>query len=227
MPVPPIRRSLLLFAGCTLLGLTACTGDRPRPVFVVIESGNEAYEDGNYELAAAEYREAVSRRQAEWEARMGLAKALLGLNRADEAREQAELVYSIRPNDPAAIELLARTMLESGDTAGMEALLRSRANDTGSPDDWLTLGMMMAEAGDADAAEVALTTAATVDRGQTLRYQKALADFYLSVGDNAQALTRYRMALYINPADEPTRQAIRSLGEIPGPTMALTPREAL
>ncbi|MFI4853365.1 MAG: tetratricopeptide repeat protein [Phycisphaerales bacterium JB065] len=227
MPATQIRRSLLLLASCALLGLSACTGDRPRPVFVVIESGDEAYEDANYELAAAEYREAVTRRPAKWEARMGLAKALLSLGRPEEAREQAELVYSIRPNDPEAIELLAHTMLEAGDAASMEALLRSRANDTGSADDWLMLGMLMAEAGDADAAEVALTTAATVDQGQTLKYQKALADFYLAVGDNAQALTRYRMALFIDPADESTRQAIRSLGEIPGPTMAIKPREAL
>jgi len=222
MPSSSIIRSLALTVG--LLALSAC--NQQRPVFVVVQSGDQALENQDYQLAAAEYREAVSRRQAEWEARMGLTRALLGLGRPAEAREQAELVYSIRPDDPAVVELLAETMLASGDAAGMESLLRSRANDSNAPNDWLTLGKLLARAGDADAAEVALLTAATADQGQSLRYQKALADFYLAVGDNAEALTRYRMALYIDPANEPTRSAIRSLGQIPGPTLALPPREA-
>jgi tetratricopeptide (TPR) repeat protein len=224
MPLPTFRRSLFVLAGCSVLSLSACA--QPRPVFVVIESGDDALASADYTLAAAEYREAVSRRPAEWEARLGLSKALLALDRADEAREQAELVYSVRPNDPQAVEVLAQSMLESGDAAGMEALLSGRANETNSPDDWLLLGQLLAMAGDADAAEVALLTAATIDQGQSLKYQRALADFYLAVGDNAQALTRYRMALYLDPADEPTREAIRALGEIPGPTLALPPREA-
>lgn len=224
MPLPTFRRSLFVLAGCSVFALSACA--QPRPVFVVIESGDDALASADYTLAAAEYREAVTRRPAEWEARLGLSRALLALARADEAREQAELVYSVRPNDPAAVEVLARAMLESGDTAGMEALLSGRANETGAAGDWLLYGQLLAEAGDADAAEVALTTAATVDQGRSHRYQKALADFYLAVGDNAQALTRYRMALYLDPADEPTREAIRALGEIPGPTLALPPREA-
>lgn len=225
MPSTTLLRSLVLSATAGLLGLSACA--EQRPVFVVVESGDQALEDSDYTLAATEYREAVSRRPAEWEARMGLAKALLGLDRPAEAREQAEIVYSIRPDDPEAVELLAESMLASGDTAGMESLLRSRANDTNAAADWLLLGEMLARAGDVDGAEVALLTAATVDQGQSLRYQKALADFYLAVGDNAEALTRYRMALYLDPADEATRSAIRSLGQIPGPTLALPPREAL
>lgn len=217
-------RFVLLLAACLPLAFSACA--QQRPVYVVIESGQEAMEETNYELAATEFREAVSRRPGEMDARRGLAEALLALGRPDAAREQAELYYSTRPADPEAIELLATTMLRSGDTAGMEALIRGRANESGDPGDWLLLGHLLAEAGDADAAEVAFVTAATVDRGQSFKYQKALADFYLAVGDTAQALTRYRMALYIDPADEATRSVIRSLGQIPGPTMALPPLEA-
>lgn len=222
--LPPIRRIALLAITFSALLIAACA--KERPVFVVMESGQTALEEQNYELAAAEYREAVSRRPSEWRARKGLAKALLGLNRPAAAREQAELVYSIRPTDQEAIELLATSMLRAGDAAGMESLLRGRANETGNPDDWMLLGNLLAELGDADAAEVALLTAATADRGQTITYQRALADFYLSVGDNAEALIRYRMALFLDASDEPTRSAIRSLGQIPGPTMALQPREA-
>ena len=223
MPSMPLLRSLVLAAG--LACLSGCADERP--VFVVIESGDEALAASDYELAATEYREAVSRRPAEWQARMGLAEALLGLGRSAAAREQAELVYSVRPGDAAAVELLAETMLASGDTAGMDALLRSRANDTNASDDWLTLGQFLARAGDADLAETALLKAETVDQGRSLKYQTALADFYLEIGDNAEALTRYRMALFIDPADEATRAAIQALGQIPGPTLALPPREAL
>lgn len=217
-------RIALLLTLCMCSSLAACA--KERPVFVVVESGNEALENQDYTLAATEFRDAVSRRPGEVEGRIGLTRALLGLGRYAEAREQAELVYSTRPTDRVAIELLATSMLRSGDTAGMESLLRGRANETGQAEDWMLLGQLLAEAGDADAAEVALISAATVDRGQSLIYQKALADFYLAVGDNAQALTRYRMALFLDPANEEVRSAIRSLGEIPGPSMALPPREA-
>jgi len=226
MPSPLSHRVFALAAVCTSLMLSACTQERPRPVFVVVESADAALAEQDYTRAAAEYREAVSRRPAEWRARKGLAQALLGLNRPAEAREQAELVFSIRPNDPESIELLATTMLRSGDAAGMESLLRGRANESGNPDDWMLLADLLAETGDADAAEVAYLTAATTDQGRSIKYQLALADFYLSVGDNAEALTRYRMALYLDPADEHTRAAIRSLGQIPGPTLAIRPREA-
>jgi len=224
--MPSISSSNLIrvFALSLCAVLASCASERP--VFVVIESGDRALENRDYALAATEYREAVSRRPGEIEGRRGLAEALLALGRPAEAREQAEMVYSARPNDHEAIDLLARTMLRSGDAAGMETLVRGRANETGRAEDWHLLGQLLAEAGDADAAEVALTTAAKVDRGQSLRYQKALADFYLNLGDNAQALTRYRMALFIDPADVETRAAIRALGQIPGPTMALTPSEA-
>jgi tetratricopeptide (TPR) repeat protein len=224
MPSMSSSKLSRLFALSLCAFVASCASERP--VFVVIESGDRAFENNDYALAATEYREAVSRRPGEIEGRRGLAEALLALDRPDEAREQAEMVYSIRPNDHESINLLARTMLRSGDTAGMETLVRGRANETGRAEDWLLLGELLAEAGDADAAEVALTTAATVDRGQSLAYQKALADFYLNLGDTAQALTRYRMALYIDSADEQTRAAIRTLGEIPGPTMSLPPLEA-
>jgi len=222
---PSLRSQIVLvLAACVCSAVASCT--RERPVFVAVESGDRAFEREDYALAAAEYRDAVSRRPGEIEGRIGLTRALLALDRPAEAREQAELAYATRPTDQTVIELLATSMLRSGDTAGMVTFLRGRANETGSADDWLLLGQLLAEAGDADAAEVALTSAATVDRGQSLKYQRALADFYLALGDTAQALTRYRMALSLDPANEDIRGAIRSLGEIPGPSMALTPREA-
>lgn len=224
MPSMSSSKLIRVFALSLCAFVASCASERP--VYVVIESGDEALASQDYALAATEYREAVSRRPGEIEGRRGLAEALLALGRPAEAREQAEMVYSTRPNDHQSIDLLARTMLRSGDTAGMETLVRGRANETGRAEDWLLLGELLAEAGDADAAEVAFITAAKVDQGQSLIYQRALGDFYLNLGDNAQALTRYRMALFIDAADEQTREAIRALGEIPGPTLGLTPLEA-
>ena len=68
-------------------------------------------------------------------------------------------------------------------------------------------------------------TAARLDGGQTVEPQIALADFYLAAGDEEKAIRRLRMALGIDAENEIAIDKLRSLGEIPGPSFALTPEE--
>ena len=114
---------------------------------------------------------------------------------SSEAREQFELAYATRPDDPTVLELLSDSMLAAGDEADLYDLLHTRAEARQTAEAWFLLGRYMVQAGDIDVAERALLTAARMDGGQTAEVQVALADFYESVGDRENALERLRMAL--------------------------------
>lgn len=208
---------------CLLGGLSSCAVERPSSAMVA--SGHRAVERGNLELAEEEFLAAIEKRPGNIEARLALGELYLNTGRPELARAQFEVYRTLRPTDTAVLDLLAQAMLDAGDTGGLSTFVIERARDTGEVVDWIRAGDWLAQAGDADGAVLAYRTAARVDGGRSASVQKRLAEFHQSLGDDAAALRRYRMALYLDPNDEETRSAIRALGEIPGPTIALRPTE--
>lgn len=214
--------SSLALAGLLVIGGCA---NQPRALHMIEESGDRAAAQRDYATAAAEYRLILERRPGRWDVRQKLAETLLELDEAAEAREHAEVAYTLRPADPDIVDLLAEAMLESGDVAAMSRELRFAAEESGAAQDWFRLGVLLSRAGDDDAAERALLTAAQIDRGQSALYQQGLARFYAGLGDERRAVERYRMAYRLDPQSESINQAVRGMGYIPGPTFGMTPRE--
>lgn len=220
------RRSIqclfpLLAAGL----LTACETPGQRNIIRVEQSGQYYYSIGDYETAAREYAEVVNRSPGLWRTRIELARSYMKAGKYPEAREQLEIVYTSKPNEPGVLDLLAESMVASGDVDSMAGELRRQAEQRQTVADWMRLGVFMHKAGDHDSAEAALLTAARLDQGRNLGPQLALANMYRDVGETAAALDRYRMALYLKPRDPAISQAIRDLGAVPGPTYALVPVE--
>lgn len=213
---------LLLPALTLSLALTGCA---PVSVIALEEQAARASSRQQYDVAAAKYQQALDKSPGRVHSRVGLAKVQLETGRPKEARRNLELALAARPDDPEILDLLARSMVESGDHAAMYRLLRGRAEQRNTVADWMRLGTFAAKAGDADVAENALTTAATLDRGLTVEPQIALADFYESLGAEDKALRRLRMALYLDPANVEIQDRIRAMGQTPGPTFALQPVE--
>lgn len=207
----------------TFAGLVA--GCNTVSVISLEEQAARAERREEYETAASKYQRALDQSPGRVHSRVGLGRAQLELGQPREARRNLELALSARPDDQEILDLLAQAMVESGDNAAMYRLLRGRAEQRNTVADWMRLGKFAAKAGDADVAENALTTAATLDRGQTTAPQIALADFYESIGAEEKALTRLRMALYLDPANVTFQDRIRAMGETPGPTFALQPVE--
>jgi len=204
--------------------LAGCeNGQRSLPA--IRQSAEHAMYIKDYEKAVSEYGEIIQRRPEMYRDRLGQAQAYLAMGKPAEAREQLEIAYTIRPNDADVIDLLARAMLESGDLTSLAGELRANAEAKNRVWDWLLFGRYMFFAGDHDEAEKALLTAARLDRGQSVHPQLSLAELYQRAGDDAKALDRYRMALYLAPDDEKINNAIRAMGEVPGPTFALRPAE--
>lgn len=218
---------ILRFLPAALAALLLTAGCAQRSIPAVERSGDWAMDRADYATAAEEYGEVVERSPGRSHSRVGLGKALLELDRPAEARPHLEVAIQQRPNDPQVAELLAESMLGSGDVDAMRRFLRARANASADAADYILLGRFAARAGDVDEAERALKTAARLDRGMTVEPQLALADFYTSVGDNEAALDRLAMALWIDPLSTDIQERIRAMGETPGPTFARRPAEAL
>ena len=217
-----ITRRLAAVLLATPILLASC---QQRALHMVEASGERAMDRGDYVTAANEYSEVIERRPGNWQARVQLAKALMAMDLPAEARENLEVAYTVEPENEEVLNLLAEAMLESGDVGAMTTELRQRARTRNTVGDWMRLGIFLQKAGDLDGAEQALLTAARIDNGRSVEPQMALASLYREAGAEDAALRRLRMALYIDPENERVQQAIRSYGEIPGPTYVLVPEE--
>lgn len=217
---------LALIAATGTFGVTGCKSTQAqRALPMVQESAKRAYDFGDYDLSAKEYREIIMRRPGYWQDRMGLTKALLAAGQPAAAREQAEILYTSKPNRFDVLDLLARTMVESGDVESMARVFKEEAYARNNARDWLRYGWYMSKAGDADEGERALKRAAELDRGMNAGPQLALAELYRVAGDKPNAVLRLRMAQAIEPNNEEAREALLTLGEDPSPALAVVPAE--
>ena len=217
-------RTLFTFVLFVLtLAPLGCTTQRA--LHVVRDDGDKAFAREQFDVARADYHEVVERAPNDWEYRVKLADTLMLVGEPKLAQEQYAVVHGIRPHDDEIVEKFAESMFESGDHDRLISFLQRRAEDTQTVGDYLRLGWYAIETGDADLAQRALLTAARLDGGRTVEPQLALAEFYLAAGDEREAMRRLRMALGVDPENELVKSRIRALGEIPGPSFALTPDE--
>ncbi len=196
-----------------------------RPLGSVEADGDKAYAAGQYDKAVADYLEYVERRPGSGEVRHKLARTLLDVKQPTKAVEHAWVAFDAKPSDDDYVETLARSLYEASRTEELNKFLRDQVEDRGRVQDYLRLGRYAALTGDADGAELAFLTAARLDGGRTMAPQVALAKFYQSIGDKLSAFERLRMALYFDPQNAQVYQEIRRLGEVPGPTLILPPKE--
>lgn len=211
----------------TLAGCASQVSAEDRPVWVSVQKGNDALDEGNYSLARTYFRDAVDKYPGEPEARVGLATAQLELGNPSAARENMEIAFSANPEDPEVLDLLARAIVESGEAAAVIALLEPRTVDSNDWRDWHLYGKYIAIAGDPDTGEQALLRAAELSAGTEIEPHYELGNLYKGIGDADAALNRYRMALWVDFRDPRVQAAIESLGHIPGPSFVLTPPEAV
>ncbi len=212
-----------VLAGVLATGVGGCA--RKRPLSAVEENGDKAFARGNYDVAVADYLEYVERRPGSGEVQYKLARTLLEVKQPAKAVEHAWVAYDAEPQNDQYVETLARSLYDASRIEELNRLLRDQVEDRGRVQDYLRLGKYAALTGDADGAELAFLTAAKLDAGRTMSPQMALARFYMSIGDKLSAYERLRMALYFDPQNAQVYQEIRRLGEVPGPTLVLLPKE--
>ena len=216
------RLALAVF--CTAALASGC-GTTQRPLPKVLDDARHAYEFAQYDRAATDYREYIDRRPDTAEVRFELSRAYMLLGRPKQAREQLSVAHDVSPTNERYADALAEAYYQAGEIEPLLGFLSRRATERGNVEDFLRLGVYSAGVGHADEALAALTTAARLDRGRTIRPQLALADFYASVADRANELRRLCMALWLEPQNQVLWARIRAMGEVPGPALAIQPEE--
>lgn len=211
---------MVVLAGIVMGG---CTGERS--LLRVRQDGDKAYERREYAKSASDFQEYVHRKPGDTQGHFKYGRALLVLGQSEQAFEHLRIAYDNDPTKEEYARLFAQSLFESGQTGELMRVLKVRASDSGAVADFLLLGFYAAKAGDPDEAQTALLTAARLDRGRSTEPQLALAGFFESIGDAARAKERLRMALYLDPTNTEVASRLRSLGEIPGPSLAIQPTE--
>ncbi len=215
------RRFSVVLCLLAAVSLSGCTG--PRPVRVVMESGDYLYGRGEYAAAAVEYEEVADRLPGDWRGQQKLGLCLLETGRYTEARRALEIAHANNPGSVEIIDALAEAMYWQGDEARLFAFLREQADLTQSVHAYLQLGHYSMMLNDPDSAKVAVDTAIELDEGQTVEPYLLGADLAERLQDDELQLRRLRQAYGIDPHNQIVKDRIRALGEVPGPTFALPP----
>lgn len=227
MPIKPIHAlTVFLVAGLLCLSLTGCA-KRPRSAGEIRESANNAYAQGNYAKALAEWELYAEVYPVPLASDLGRGKALLALERPNDAIIPLERVYREDPMNEEKLQLLIQAFLGAGEHKRLISLLRDRTRQPGTVEEYLRLGQYAEAIGDPDEAERALLAAARVDRGLHIEPQLKLAEFYYGRNDTERALERYAMALWFDYTNSQVGDRIRALGETPGRTFVRVPKEAV
>lgn len=215
------------FNGLILCSLAAAffAGCAQRSLPAVRESGDRHFNKGDFASAAADYREYTDRKPGEAAVQNQYAKTLLALGQPVPAVERATIAFDQQPTNEDFIETRAQALFEAKKTDELYRFLRGQCDGRGKPADFIRLGRFSQMLGDADGAELAMLTAARIDGGKTIEPQLALANFYRTIGDRNKELTRLRTSLYVDPKNVEVQSRIRAMGEVPGPTFALSPND--
>lgn len=184
--------------------------------------------NGQYTEAANNYAEYIEKKPGEPDVRANYGRALLAIGKNAEAVEHLQVAYGQRPDDDGILDALCEAMLKTGQHDSLFKLLKTNTIDRGGGarvTDHLRLGKYALAMGDSDTAMLGYTTAARLDRGQTVAPQIGLYDYYMAIGDKPNAERRLRMAYYISPVNAEVQTRIAQFRPVVGPTFGMVPAE--
>lgn len=223
----PTRASALRSAALATLALmpatlTGCAWEG-RSIGAVRADADTAYSDGRYADAAVYYREWLDRRPGVAEAQYRLGRSLLETGDPSRAREAMTIALDLDPDNTRYRDGLVDALVANDEVDEVYALLDRRAAEMDGPAAYLELGDVSRRIGLADDAERAYKLAASLGRPEWPDAQRALANLYRELGDEAQEVERLRVLYYLDPTDPDVRARLRILGEVLGPTAGLRP----
>jgi tetratricopeptide (TPR) repeat protein len=216
-----------LFIAC-VFSMTGCQAARPTDT--IRASGDFMMRQGDYEGAAGEYGEIIAKYPGDWQAQYKYGQCMLELRQYAPARRAMEIaynatnnVYAAKQKEPELALGLAEAMFQQGDESRLFAFLKQRASNLQTIESYLTLAKFALDMNDPDTARTALETAIVLDDGLTTEPYLQIAALNERLGNLDEAIRRLRQAYGINPDDRRVKQALVTLGETPGPALALPP----
>ena len=211
-----IMKQSINFIGCVLLTITGC--GQPTNSFLM-ERGDYAMWQGRWADATDDFKAAAEMHPGDWRAQYGLGQCLLKIDEPQQASQALTIAESLRPNNTAIADMLAVALLKSGDNNRLYSFLLARAQKHQTVHAWTRMAEYSLDLDDPDSATNAINTAIAIsNRADAAPYITA-ATIAEKLGDDALAITRWRQAWHIDPNNEQIESALRSHGEVPGPTM--------
>lgn len=203
--------------------LVGCSSTRP--LTLVQRDGDHYYDTKRWDLAVANYSEYITRAPDNNVVRAKLGESQLNSGDPRTAIETLKIALDVDPLNDRIADQTAEAVYQAGEREGLTTFVHRMASERGRVKDYLRIADYMGRVGHADEAQTALVAAAKISQGNNFEVQMALVEFYGSRGDNERAIERLRMAYFLQPENKELLKAIRDIGEIPGPSFALAPRE--
>jgi len=221
------RCPLFAFVGGVVAALSLAGCASQRPLHILHADAANAAKFGDAEVARTDYEEYITRKPDDPEKRYEYAQVLMKLGDYRNAIEQLNIACDVDPTNDKYLDAYAEAMFAANERDALTSNLTRATLERGRASDFTRLGEFSERLGNADEAQQAFLTAAKLDQGRTVGPQLRLSDFYGSMGDRPRQVRRLRMAYAIQPANADVLAKIQELGEVPGPSFALMPEEAI
>ena len=211
-----MRQLSITFIGCVMFTIAGC--GQPSNSFLM-ERGDYAMWQGRWSDATNDYKAAAEMHPGDWRAQYGYGQCLLKIDEPQRASHVLTIAESLQPSNTAIADLLAEALLRSGNNDQLYFFLSNRAQKYQTVHAWIRMADYTMELDDPDSATNAINTAIAISNGDDATPYMVAASIAERLGDDALAITRWQEAWHIEPHNEYIETALRSHGEVPGPTM--------
>ncbi len=204
--------------GSALLSITVLGCGQPSNT-ALLERGSYSMWQGRWTDAAADYKKATLQHPGDWEAQYKLGQCKMELGEPQLASQSLAIAEALQPNNNDIADLYAKSLFECGQQDKLFSFLHSRAKKQHTVQSWTRFAEYAVVLDDPDSATNAINTAIALSDGTDTGPYVLAATLAERLGDNDMAITFWQQAWVINPQDDNIANALRSHGEIPGPTM--------
>ncbi len=217
------RTRSFVLGSLLLLTLAGCGGTRP--LHDIQRDGDHFYRTKRWDLAVENYSEYLQRAPDNNVVRMKLGESQMNAGDPRAAIESLKIALDVDPLNDRIADGTAEALYQAGEREALTTFVQRIASERGRVKDYLRIADYMNRVGHADEAQTALVTASKISQGNNFDVQWTLVKFYKNRGDADRTIERLRMAYFLQPENAEVLAAIREMGEIPGPSFALAPRE--
>ena len=185
----------------------------------LLEKGSDAMWQERWSDAAADFTKATLQHPGDWQAQYKLGQCLMEMGEPQLASQSLAIAEALEPSKTEIADLYAESLFACGQQDKLFSFLYSRAKQQHTSRAWTRFAEYAMDLDDPDSATNAINTAITLSDGTDEAPYILGATLAERLGDNDKAILLWQRAWIINPRDENISNALRSHGEIPGPTM--------
>ena len=218
-----IALGIALTSGCEVKKVV----DQERELTQLRASADAAFVNRDYERASEDYEAYLEMLPNVAEVRYRLGISELEMGRLSSAKTHLAVAHDIAPANNDYTIGYGRAIVETGDESELFNFIRNLLESAVTAETYIAVGEIAWMGGLHDEAERAYRTAVTLEGATSAVPHRELAHFYRSIGDAESEIERWRVVLSFDLNDTEANSRLRSLGVIPGPSMALQPNDAL